>query len=280
MTWATLAVDTTASGTIAASTDVDIFKFTAAANETISFSLRTKPNLLGYLEVFDAAGEYLTSNSASPAPDESYPTTGAYIEYTFVNAGTYYVGVSSRTNTSYNPITGGSDTAGGGTGTYTLALSDVDAQDPNDQLTEATSLPVGSSVTDSISTVTDVDVYYFTAAAKQTISFHVQTTAGSNLQGYLEVLDSAGDYITSNSSSPAPNESYPTTGGYLEYTFPNAGKYYVAVSSRQNTAFNVLTGGSDRDGTMGGYTLTTSDVGAQDPNDQLPKRRPLPWEVR
>ena len=230
---------------ISTPTDVDVYRFTASAKQTIAFHVTTTAgsNLQGYLEVLDSAGDYISSNSSSPAPNESYPTTGGYLEYTFANAGTYYVAISSRQNTAFNVLTGGSD-RDGTMGGYTLTLADVGSQDPNDQLTEATSIAVGSTLNDTINTPTDVDVYHFTVSAGQTVNFSIARTSG-NLNPYVEIVDANGDYITSGTSA-------------LQFQFTVGGTYYVAVASQENTAFNLLTGGSDRDGTMGGYTLRLS----------------------
>lgn len=63
----------------------------------------------------------MKQNAGGIAPLET-PANEAFIQYTFVNAGTYYIGVSGVGNAAYNVQTGGNDT-NGSTGVYRLTVS-------------------------------------------------------------------------------------------------------------------------------------------------------------
>lgn len=109
-------------GEIGSPTDADLFSFTVAAGQRISFDVdRPSGTLAAYLRVFDASGNELAHNTGGTGPGE-LPGTEAYLERTFPTAGTFYVGVSGVGNQSYNALTGVGDAAGS-TGAYTLVLS-------------------------------------------------------------------------------------------------------------------------------------------------------------
>src|SRR5439155_8041075 len=114
---------TTAAESVSNATDVDMFKFTVAANQRIGFDLdRAAGSALdSYLRIFDAAGRQLASNDDGAAPGEA-PGTESYLEFTFPAAGTYFVGVSGYPNRTYSPTSGGGDVAGSAGG-YTLTLT-------------------------------------------------------------------------------------------------------------------------------------------------------------
>lgn len=103
--------------------DVDLFKVDVAAGQTIGFDVDpgTPGTLDSYLRLFDAAGAELAANdnAAAPGEDGSTPTT-SYLEHTFAEAGTFYIGVSGSLNRTYDAVTGLGD-ALGSTGGYTLA---------------------------------------------------------------------------------------------------------------------------------------------------------------
>lgn len=105
--------------------DVDLFRFVAEAGSTLTAQLTTGGGgggggsipLDGALRLFDASGAEL--NLASPGG-----STDARIEgYTFVDGGTYYVGVSGSGNTVYDPAVALSGSDNGSAGSYTLGVS-------------------------------------------------------------------------------------------------------------------------------------------------------------
>src|SRR6266567_1920063 len=113
----------TGTGTIDSTTDVDMWSFTVAAGQRISFDIdRPSGSLDSYIRLFNSSGTQLASNDDGAGPGES-SSTESYLEYTFSTGGTYYLGVSSYGNSSYDPVTGNGDSTGNSTGDYTLIVS-------------------------------------------------------------------------------------------------------------------------------------------------------------
>ncbi len=130
------AVSTTAlttNGSISPDIDVDVYSFTVTDGQTVDFDIDTVLNGTGglgsYLRLFNASGTQLAANDNAAAPDESSVGFDAYLRYTFVTGGTYYIAVSNSTNVTYDVTTGTSDTVGGdnSTGAYQLSLQAVQA---------------------------------------------------------------------------------------------------------------------------------------------------------
>ncbi len=247
-------------------TDVDLFQFTATAGQKIGFDIdHASGTLNSFLRIFTAAGVQLASNNDGAAPGEVLGTD-SYVEVTFPNPGTYYVGVSANPNTAYDAVTGGGDVAGTTTGVYSLTLTNIAVADtdPNDQISEITNVPlvIGAVNNASISpTNTDVDLFQFTATAGQKIGFDIDHASGT-LNAFLRLFDSAGNQLASNNDAAAPREVL-GTDPYLEFTFANPGTYYVGVSANPNTSYNVLTGAGDVAGTTTGvYSLTLTNIAA------------------
>jgi hypothetical protein len=253
-----LAVNGSITDSISSATDVDLYKITVAAGQKVTMDVdrTTSSSLDSYLRVFNASGSQVKSNNDANAPGETATTPKeSYISYTFSTAGTYYVGVSGNANSAYSATTGSGDVSGS-TGGYklTLTASVVAPADSDDQTTEARSLAVGSSVSDSISTTTDVDLFKFTAKAGQKLGFDVDPASGSTLDGYLRVFNSSGSRIAGNDNRAAPGETLGKSP-YHEYTFATAGTYYVGVSGAPNSSYSVTTGFGDVVGSTGGYKL-------------------------
>jgi hypothetical protein len=243
---------------ISSATDVDLYKITVAAGQKVTMDVdRTSGSSLdSYLRVFNASGAQVKSNNDANGPGETATTPKeSYISYTFSTAGTYYVGVSGAPNSAYSATTGNGDVSGS-KGGYKLTLtgSVVAPADSDDQLTEARSLSIGGSNSDSISIPTDVDLYKFTVKAGQKLGFDVDPASGSTLDSYLRVFNASGSRLTGNDNRAAPGETLGKSA-YVEYTFATAGTYYVGVSGAPNSAYSVTTGFGDVNGSTGGYKL-------------------------
>ena len=111
-------------GQIASPTDVDIFSFTVAAGQRISFDIdQTSLGFNSYIRLFNSSGAQLAANDNAHGPGpEEISTENSYLDFTFSSAGTYYLGVSGAGNTNYNAVTGTGDSSGS-TGLYTLVVS-------------------------------------------------------------------------------------------------------------------------------------------------------------
>jgi uncharacterized delta-60 repeat protein len=137
--------------------------------------------------------------------------------------------------------------------------------DGDDQVAEAyrVALPWRPLIGRAIDSPADVDVFRVEVpAAGRRIGFDVDRPTGGALDAFLAVFNAGGARLASNDNGIAPGESAGASAGdpYLEYTFPAAGTYYVAVSSAGNTAYSVNTGAGDAAGsTTGGYSLTLTD---------------------
>ncbi len=240
---------TTTTAAINPDTDVDMIKFTVTAGQIVDFDIDTALNgstgLNSYLRLFDAQGTQLASNNNGAAVGEATVSFDAYLRYTFVNAGTYYVAVSNSTNITYNPTTGNGDLAGGqnSTGDYQLIITALPV-DPDDSLTEAADLGAVSttpaSVSAGISPDIDVDMYRFTVTAGQVVDFDIDTTLNGTggLGSYLRIFSSNGTQLASNDNAAAPGEATVGFDAYLRFTFATAGTYYVGVSNSNNTAYD------------------------------------------
>lgn len=111
-------------GQIASPTDVDIFSFTVAAGQRISFDIdQTSLGFNSYIRLFNSSGAQLAANDNAHGPGpEEISTENSYLDFTFSSAGTYYLGVSGAGNTNYNAVTGTGD-SNGSTGNYVLVVS-------------------------------------------------------------------------------------------------------------------------------------------------------------
>ncbi|MEL7313960.1 MAG: S8 family serine peptidase, partial [Cyanobacteria bacterium J06559_3] len=109
---------------VTATADVDLMQLQLAAGDRITIDIDTDdPDSLldPILRLFDSSGSQVTVSDDSPAPDE-FPSFDSYIDYTATADGTYYIGVSSYSNFSYDPTVPGSSN-GLSTGAYSLEIS-------------------------------------------------------------------------------------------------------------------------------------------------------------
>lgn len=105
--------------------DVDVCSFTVTAGQRLSFDI-DRPSgstVDSVLRLFDSSGNQLPGgfNNDGRGPGETN-STESYLEYSFTNSGTYYVGISGYPNTNYSGATGTND-ATGSTGNYVLVVS-------------------------------------------------------------------------------------------------------------------------------------------------------------
>jgi len=140
------------------------------------------------------------------------------------------------------------------------AVSATDT-DPDDQIAEAISLGVLTqtrSTQNAIDITTDVDLYSFSVAAGQKITFDIDATpASAAVDSLLRLFDASGNQLAQNDNAASPGEAL-TTESFLSYMFPIAGTYYVGVSGNLNATYSPLTGESDIPGASGPYTLILS----------------------
>ena len=150
-------------------------------------------------------------------------------------------------------------TGKGGSRTSNLPFLTVIPTDPDDRIGKSISL---GSITASRETnggvkiPDDVNVYSFQVSAGQTITFDIDRPSGS-LVPLLRLFNSNGLELKQNAGGIAPLET-PADEAFIQYTFANAGTYYIGVSGVGNAVYNVQTGGNDTNGSIGIYRLTVS----------------------
>ncbi len=103
-------------------TDVDMFRVTVTAGQTVRFDIdNSSQGFDSYIRLFNASGTELARNDDGPTPGES-ASMESYLQFTFATAGNYSLGVSGFRNSEYNAVSGAGDVAGS-TGQYTLEVS-------------------------------------------------------------------------------------------------------------------------------------------------------------
>lgn len=124
---------------------LDFLKFQLDAGDRVTIDLDANEfgsALDSVLRLFDSAGNEVAVSDDNPASDESF-SRDSYIDFTASSSQTYYIGVSSYSNFSYNPFI----TSSGGTtsGSYTISVSvgsgnssnQVTLSEPNDTIPQA-----------------------------------------------------------------------------------------------------------------------------------------------
>ena len=101
----------TVPGIIDSPTDVDLYAFDVAAGQRISFDIDQAPAFDSFLRLFDSVGRELAASDDKAGPGE-LSSLNSYLEYSFTNSGTFYLGVSGFSNTNYDAVTGAGDSAG------------------------------------------------------------------------------------------------------------------------------------------------------------------------
>lgn len=252
--------------------DVNMVSFAVAAGQVVDFDIDTPlngPGGLGtYIRLFNSQGTQLAFNNDGAAPGENTVGYDSYLRYTFPTTDTYYLGVSNYNNVKYNPNTGNGDTTGGlhSVGTYQLRIQTAPSlvSDPNDSISEATSLGAITAarvnVSATISPDTDVNMVGFNVTTGQTVDFDINTMLNGTggLGSYIQLFDFSGTQLAFNNDGLAPGDARLGFDAYLRYTFAATGTYYLGVSNFNNVQYNPITGDGDTsDGlnTVGDYQL-------------------------
>lgn len=109
---------------VAADLDVDFIKFQLNAGDKAIIDIDTNQLVTSfdsYLQLFDASGNQVAFNDDGTASGET-SSPDSYLEFTATTSGTYYLAVSGKGNSSYNPLVQSSG-ASGSTGSYNVELS-------------------------------------------------------------------------------------------------------------------------------------------------------------
>lgn len=266
-----IATPVTRNNSINLAIDVDIYRVDVAAGQRLSFDIDrpTGSQLDSYLRLFNSAGQQMAFNDDAAAPGE-VRGLDSFLEFTFVTAGSYYLGVSGFGNGNYSAVTGLGDT-NGRTGNYGLIVSTtttVSTTDTDDQISEAVNLAEISQPitrTGTINVATDVDMFRFTLNAAQRVQIDIDRPSGS-LDSFLRVFNSTGVEVARNDDGPNPGEAA-SNESFLDLNL-SAGTYFISVSGFGNSSFNAVTGAGDTAGSTGNYSLTVTPPDP-DSDDQL-----------
>lgn len=109
--------------------DVDLYSVSLGSGQHLAIVAEARnpdeggslSNLDSYVRVFDASGTQQAADDTGTNPFTGIFGNDAALNFVAPSAGTYYVGVTSSGNSSYNPNTAGSG-SGGGPGNYRLEL--------------------------------------------------------------------------------------------------------------------------------------------------------------
>ncbi|HAG81297.1 MAG TPA: hypothetical protein DCL61_09010, partial [Cyanobacteria bacterium UBA12227] len=253
--------------------DVDMIAFQLDAGGRVTLDIDARINtpsspLDSILRIFDSNGNQVAVSDDNTAPGEPF-TFDSYLDFTAQQTGTYYVGVSSFANFSYNPNVAGSGT-GGSTGNYNLQMNVLET--PGDTL--ATARQSGLSSTNSgtfilnsrignnpnVSSTSDVDMIAFQVNAGGRVIVDIDARInGSPLDSVVRIFNSSGQQLFVSDDNTAPDEAF-TFDSYLSFTATQTGTYYVGVSGYSNFNYNPSVAGSGNGFSTGNYNLQLSVV--------------------
>mgnify|MGYP000920900423 CR=1 FL=1 len=228
-------------GELETSYDQDWFKVSLTAGRLYAFDLKGAASGGGTLSdtnlrLLDPSVSYVSFDSDSGmGPD-------ARLVYSPVVDGTYYLDVS-----------GGGNSVGG---TYTLVAADIGADDHIGSSATTSPLTMGGTTAGNIQFYNDVDWFRLELAAGRVYVFEMQggdTGGGVPLGTFLLLLDGSSHQLASNTG-------YGTSGNaMISYSPDTSGTFYLAAQSTNN--------GTDL--STGSYTITASDLGADDHGDDI-----------
>jgi hypothetical protein len=111
------------------------------------------------------------------------------------------------------------------------AASLVQEKEPNDGFRQGQELPVGKTLSGTIQSVDDVDVYRFEAKSGQKFVAEVAAARrGSALDSLLTLYDAAGHTTASNDDTTPGGEGARSADSVLSFQCPSDGVYFLAVT--------------------------------------------------
>jgi uncharacterized delta-60 repeat protein len=256
-----VSLNSTTNATIGSSGDVDMYKITVVADQRVSFQVQQSAGdqFDPYLRIFNSQRQTIVVNDGGFLPDSvhrlgSPPPVDPYLDYTFSNAGTYYIGISSSPNQSYDAIDGASGDTRGFAGPYSLTLKNLsNTPQSHNKLSNALSVPADRVVATSFTDSKDVLLIKFTLSQPVTFTIDLDTVAG-NFNSYLRLFNSSGAQLAANDNGAGPGETL-GTDSYLSFTASAVGTYYLGVSSNANINYNPVTGAGAVAGGIGAFNL-------------------------
>ncbi|MBF0480007.1 MAG: proprotein convertase P-domain-containing protein, partial [Candidatus Omnitrophica bacterium] len=237
-------------GSISKVTEIKAYTFTATANDQVYLAIRDttlKPNFEIQARIYDTAGNQIVQNW--------YSDTGT-LSAKLLTTGTYYVYIS---DVNYDTI-----------GDYQLNLQRMN--NPPNPIPIAYGVPIDGS----ISKVTEIKAYTFTATANDQVYLAIRdTTLKPNFEIQARIYDTAGNQIVQNwySDTGTLSAKLLTTGTYYIYisdvNYDTIGDYQLNLQRMNNPpnpipiAYGVPIDGSTSKVTeIKAYTFT-ADAGTQ-----------------
>jgi len=252
--------------------DVDLYRFSVTAATTVSVALAPAASFDPLLRVFNAAGTAITAGVTVTGSGAGVART---LSFAAPAAGTYFVGVSSTGNGSYQPATG-SGAAGGTTrGNYRISLSSavaVGASDENSSFATATALGSLGAAGQTIAAAIDLRATVPTPAGN--LLFPSQPGTGDE-PGHRDIpVGIEGHAMPDASLAPAvaiPEISYNFKSNYG--VDPQGNQLYNLITETQKhrareifELYSLYTGVRFTETADQGITVVTGDVRAVSPS--------------
>jgi len=267
-------------GEIASQDDIDIYQVQVDLGDGITANLDTTnldSDLDSYLRLFDSQGNELALDNDSGGNLANGSDFDSLLTFAPQANGTYFIGVSSDGNIDYDAVKGRNnfslESGGFSQGNYILNL-DVSAvetdTDIDNTFAEAIAFnpedfggEMPTTITNSIESPTDVDLYVVELNLGSTFSFDLDTASDTQLDTFIKLFDAEGKEIKANDDGIASGEES-SLDAYLEYTAPTTGTYYLGVSSYGNFDYDPVNGNSNfsrsAGSTTGDYELTVDRI--------------------
>ena len=258
-------------GEIDLALDADLYQIQLAPEDGVYLDLNAKSidsELDSYLRIFDSQGNELTFDDNDDANFIGDPNTDSAIAFAPSTPGEYYIGVSDAGNLKYDPVNGRTNFSSNvtspfsTTGSYDLNInitSIVSDEDADNTISEAIDSNISSTgttsnvLTDSIDSMSDVDIYSFQLDAGDGVTFDLNAaTQNSNLDSYLRLFDSEGNELAFDDDDDNNVVVENTTAdSLLNFVADTSGKYYIGVSSQGNSTYDAINGSTNFSNTSG-----------------------------
>ena len=247
--------------------DVDLYEINLIADDVVSIDIDAQvidSDLNSVLTIFDADGELQLQNNNTRV--DGVTNLDSFINFTVVQDGTFYVGVSSARNLTYDPTVAGSG-SGGSSGIYDLTFTverEVETTEPNDtillaeviELDSTTPVTIDREIGDNpdVDPNNDVDLFAVGLNAGDTILVDINAEInGSELDSVLTIFGVNGDVLVQNDDNFFDDLTEPDS--FQEFTAPIDGTYYIGVSSFDNFEYDPTVADSGMGDSSGVYEL-------------------------
>ena len=249
---------------LAHSLDVDLYAVELGAGGSLfADTFGTSGSFFPTLRLFDASGAEVIEESS-------------FVDFFTLEAGTFFVGISSFDNDEYDPtVEGSGNSVDNAVGTYNLSIStqfngQFGEDEPNDTLAMATGTDIlpeedgffseQAIIGDNANLLAhslDVDLYAVELGAGGSLFADTFGTSGSFFPT-LRLFDASGAEVIEESS-------------FVDFFTPEAGTFFVGISSFDNDEYDPTVEGSGNavDNAVGEYNLTISTVGGVLPEPGL-----------